>query len=615
MSRIGHFPLSLTALLVLLSSCTQQPMSPEPPVGMHTLRYQVSVDQSAPTKASLDGSNHYVFQEGDLLYVSAIGANADKLYGSLQLISRASDNRTAVFEGDLYCSNDFSPTSTTELLVTLVGADDEIHSTSGGRITSTTYSTSACADTFSEAVQKFSHFTASGHYGDRSFVLSQRSSFLCCSVKYSKTDTPENTELTIKILDSSNAELRTATVMAYETTYISKADFVAAFPENANLTGAYLTSKQGVYDPKVMPAIKDGESILLEANTYYNVNRSTLAGWDGFRIKATEDGTNISFNYLDANIQYSFDDGTSWNNYSGGNIPLNAGDEICVQGERQNYKNVGNDTNGTPSSNPLFKEDNNKLCYISGNIMSLLADKENIVPSAFHGTFSKGNTEIQYIDIDPDADLILPDTSLEDYCYMQMFRYCTSLKKAPKFRVESVGIRSCYNMLRNTRITNVDNIELPALELAEDCYRELFRQTSITVSPSLPATTLAKSCYQQMFAGSTIIEAPLLPATTLAESCYQQMFSDCANLVSCPLLPAPTLVKSCYYQMLYNCKKLMSVTCLATVISATDCTKEWMKGVTNDSSRTFYKASSMTSWTSGDNGIPSNWRIQDYSEP
>ena len=556
MSRIGHYFLSLTALLVLLSSCTQQPMSPEPPVCMHTLHYQVSVDQSAPTKASLDGNNHYVFQEGDMLYVSAKGADADKLYGSLQLISRASDNRTAVFEGDLYCSNDFSPSTSTELLVTLVGADDEIHSTSGGRITSTTYSTSACADTFSEAVQKFSHFTASGHYGDRSFVLSQRSSFLCCSLKYSKTDTPENTELTIKILDSSNAELRTATVMAYETTYISKADFVAAFPENANLTGAYLTSKQGVSDPKVMPAIKDGESILLEANTYYNVNRSTLPVWGGFKIKASTDDTDMTFTFTDG-IQFSTDFGANWTNYDGRTFNLNAGDEVCFKGTRTAYDCIG--------ATQLFTAD--KVCYIAGDITSLLADRTQYAANAFRSAFSNGTcvddittpAAVDWVDIDSDDPLILPPYT-SNQCYREMFRNCTSLTHVPDLPAETTSDGCYWNMFRDcTGLTSANNMIFAAMTMTPDCCRELFRK--------------------------------------------------CTNLKSVPIFRATTLAARCYQQMLSDDNQLTSITCLATIF-ATDCLKNWVSGITNNRG-TFYKDSNI-SWGKNNNACPSNWTIADY---
>jgi hypothetical protein len=47
----------------------------------------------------------------------------------------------------------------------------------------------------------------------------------------------------------------------------------------------------------------------------------------------------------------------------------------------------------------------------------------------------------------------------------------------------------------------------------------------------LPATELADHCYSDMFRGCTLLEtAPVLPATTLVTNCYTSMFRDDANL-------------------------------------------------------------------------------------
>ena len=68
----------------------------------------------------------------------------------------------------------------------------------------------------------------------------------------------------------------------------------------------------------------------------------------------------------------------------------------------------------------------------------------------------------------------------------------------------------------------------------------------------------------------------VLPATTLKESCYQDMFNGCKGIEKAPELPAPTLEKDCYREMFYDCSKLNSVKCLATDITAENCTKDWL---------------------------------------
>ena len=315
----------------------------------------------------------------------------------------------------------------------------------------------------------------------------------------------------------------------------------------------------------------------------------TVSTGDYFKIRAIST-TMITFNYDYENdgIEYSLDEGANWEHYvSGSPFQMTNGQVAWIRGNRINYKNDSEvDQYGTPGDKPIFTAD--RKVYISGNIMSLLADKENLSESAFQGAFSRGSsTALTNIDIDPDADLILPATTMASQCYMQMFRNCTSLTKAPVFTVQSTAYRCCYNMFRQcSNLKDVSSIQLPAATLAEDCYRELFRQCTqlSSVDPNLfPAMTLAKACYRQMFSGCTkLTNAPILPATTLVEECYYQMFSDCSNLVY--------------------------VKCLAeTGINQNYSTHQWMNKV--KSAGTFVKKSGITSWPTSVNGIPSGWTI------
>ena len=112
-----------------------------------------------------------------------------------------------------------------------------------------------------------------------------------------------------------------------------------------------------------------------------------------------------------------------------------------------------------------------------------------------------------------------------------------------------------------------------------------------------------------MFRGCTnLTTASELPATILASYCYQYMFYGCTSLTTAPDLPATTLANYCYSYMFNGCKKLNSLTCIATDISATNCTYNWVSGVA--SSGTFIKAKTITSWTTGASGIPRGWTVQ-----
>ena len=100
----------------------------------------------------------------------------------------------------------------------------------------------------------------------------------------------------------------------------------------------------------------------------------------------------------------------------------------------------------------------------------------------------------------------------------------------------------------------------------------------------------------------------LLPATTLGTGCYQALFATQRLLTKAPELPATTLADSCYRYMFRDCSSLNYVKCLATDISASNCTGDWLDGVASNG--TFVKNSSMANWTTGINGIPTNWTIQ-----
>lgn len=144
-------------------------------------------------------------------------------------------------------------------------------------------------------------------------------------------------------------------------------------------------------------------------------------------------------------------------------------------------------------------------------------------------------------------------------------------------------------------------------------FYKLFENVTSLVSAEnlvLPATTLTSYCYYAMFYGcSGLTSAPsILPATTLASYCYFYMFNRC-NLTAAPELPATTLVDSCYTYMFEMNANLNYIKCLANDISASYCTFSWTKGVS--ATGTFVKSTSMNDWTTGNNGIPNGWTVND----
>ena len=157
----------------------------------------------------------------------------------------------------------------------------------------------------------------------------------------------------------------------------------------------------------------------------------------------------------------------------------------------------------------------------------------------------------------------------------------------------------------------IDNVDLTG---KARCFTNLFNGCTTIVNAKnlvLPATTLVTYSYSSMFYGCTsLVTAPEnLPATALTNSCYYRMFRGCSALTTSPVLPATTLTTYCYRDMFSGCSSLDYIKCLATDISASSCTNNWVSSV--KATGTFVKAASMSSWTTGNSGIPSGWTVQD----
>lgn len=206
---------------------------------------------------------------------------------------------------------------------------------------------------------------------------------------------------------------------------------------------------------------------------------------------------------------------------------------------------------------------------------------------------------------------VLSATTVGNNGYYAMFYGCSGLTAAPVVCATIVGTNSCKQMFYLCRGITTAQAVLPALTLANGSYYSMYERTNITTAPIICATTVdVDSCHSMFYYCSSLITGPSeLPATTLADKCYHSMFLGCTNLTTAPELPALTLTSECYRSMFSGCNKLNSIKCLATDISASNCTNSWVQSVA--STGVFIKNSSMNSWTSGSTGIPNNWNVRD----
>lgn len=358
----------------------------------------------------------------------------------------------------------------------------------------------------------------------------------------------ESDNLMSTIMKVTITDLSTTEVITVTTPFPQSAVYVAMKPSK-NSTKFEVDNCSGIYQKT--------SNANLEAGLFYQPTLTTSLSRISPRsipltFEAKEANSSFTFNNQgeSINLQYSTD-GSTWTDCSAGvTVTLeNIGDQVAFRGDNTSFSNY----------KAMFSISNGQ-CYIYGNIMSLLE------PAAFAtATELKEGGVFAYLFLrqtalysHPTNELVLPATTLTIACYMSMFDGCTNLTTAP---------------------------ELPAITLTDLCYIHMFHGCiSLTKAPDLPATMLGRACYQDMFGGCTnLTKAPDLPATTLTGWCYTGMFNDCTNL--------------------------NSIKCLATDISASYCTTDWLEGTA--ATGTFTKAASMTSWPTGTSGIPDGWTVVD----
>ena len=179
---------------------------------------------------------------------------------------------------------------------------------------------------------------------------------------------------------------------------------------------------------------------------------------------------------------------------------------------------------------------------------------------------------------------------------------------------------------RGTEVTrnNYYANDLTKITCSNGCYVYVYGNIMSLIDPDsthFSSLTSLKYDYQgdnvyrnfkQLFMGQDMRHTEgkdlVLPATTLTDECYMEMFKGCNNLDRAPDLPADRVPDKAYADMFGYCSSLKYIKCLATEFGSGS-TDQWVVGVPIGSDGTFVRAASMTSWTTGDSGIPTNWTV------
>ena len=367
----------------------------------------------------------------------------------------------------------------------------------------------------------------------------------------------------------------------------------------------------------------------------YNYNRSFnyYEPW----LSYTEENGKVNYNktYEEAKNEY-INRELTFEIISGGNLVWNGGANNKTVQYHKNADAWSSPTTSTTISVEAgdivqFRGSNNSYTEshfsastctykLSGNIMSLIYPLSGSFGTAiilydyqcFYRLFAgcSGLTDAQYLMLRPEIDELLGDTSRYG-CYQEMFLDCTNMVNGPK--------------------------ELPITALTKSCYENMFKGcTALVDAPEIKATTFADekahTVCAGMFSGCTsLVNGPSVLAAegtyeksgdiyNTPESVYYYMFQGCTSLVSAPILPAEKVNYFAYQSMFQGCSNLKSISCYATKIGGTDsyeyATSQWVSGVASNG--VFSKSPDMPTggsgysndkWTSGADGIPTNWSV------
>jgi len=298
-------------------------------------------------------------------------------------------------------------------------------------------------------------------------------------------------------------------------------------------------------------------------------------GWEGvtnfanmyFTIESLKDNNAIKMQRSktpnNPTLSYSLDDGETWTTTTiSGTVTfatINTGDKIIFKGNNIRFATFW-DTYNYFNTTKQFK--------VYGNIMSL-----------FNGDEFKKNSEF------------------------------------------NSSTHHCAGLLRTTYLVDASNLILPALTLYESSYNGMFRSaTNLVYGPKvLPALNIPIDGYSSMFESCTsLVEAPEILATTVSgDTALNRMFCMGRNskvtaaMTKGPVLRIsnPSSYNNVYQQLFCGNGNIVEITVL---ISGTN--KSFANWLNNVSSTGIIKTLSGTTFTSGVNGLPSGWTVEDYVE-
>ncbi|MBQ9465427.1 MAG: BspA family leucine-rich repeat surface protein [Muribaculaceae bacterium] len=163
------------------------------------------------------------------------------------------------------------------------------------------------------------------------------------------------------------------------------------------------------------------------------------------------DNTTINIsNPLALTIEYSVDEGATWTASAANpiTIPVTAGDKVSLRGDNAAYADAGSWQSS--SGHTSIKSTGNFYAY--GNVMSLISSTGFASLTALSQSYTFPYLFGECYDrlrSHPSKELLLPATTLTQYCYARMFSACTEMRRAPSLPAQSLTGYCYYYMFTN----------------------------------------------------------------------------------------------------------------------------------------------------------------------
>jgi len=301
-----------------------------------------------------------------------------------------------------------------------------------------------------------------------------------------------------------------------------------------------------------------------------NVNGLRLTAYDGnvqIKLLVEKDYAGATLSST-PNIYYKKSNSGTWTQWFNSNTGQS--DEITIEVNTNILIcNLTDSLGSTPSAYLRFAINSSSAGKIiaSGNLMSMLNNREELHDYAFYGLFRYCSklTSLHNGAYGDETYLTLPRTKLAPYCYYGLFAESGTfemINELPATEMEE----SCYSfMYHKCSSLVIDSNKQNALQhittLAKSCFVNMFSYCSnLSRVVHLPnVNQLAVECYMNMYEQTNLTDiADMSMITTLAKSCFSGMYKDCNNIVdlSEKVLIGGDIPELAYYAMFAGCMTL-----------------------------------------------------------